>query len=44
MASRILTITVGKENIKISEVEKTSQTNVKVYSATTVVTPDGCVD
>ncbi len=44
MASRILTITIGKENIKICEVEKTSQNNVKVYSATTVGTPEGSVD
>lgn len=44
MASRILTITVGKENIKISEVEKTSQTNVRVYNAATIPTPDDSVD
>lgn len=44
MASRILTITVGKENIKISEVEKTSQTNVRVYNAATIPTPEDSVD
>ncbi len=44
MASRILTITIGKENIKISEVEKTSQTNVRVFNAATIPTPDDSVD
>lgn len=44
MASRILTITVGKENIKIGEVEKTSQTDVRVYNAVTIDTPENSVD
>ena len=51
MVSRILTITVNKDTIKISEVEKKTQTvdkkstdTVKVYSAVTVDTPDNCVD
>ncbi|MGN0373889.1 MAG: pilus assembly protein PilM [Butyrivibrio sp.] len=44
MASRILTITLNKENIKISEVEKNSASTVRVYTAITINTPEDSVD
>ena len=44
MASRLLTITLNKEHIKISEVETTPQRTVSVYAAATLVTPEGGVD
>lgn len=44
MASRLLTITLNKENIKISEVEYTPQRTVSVYAAATISTPEGSVD
>ena len=44
MASRLLTITLNKEHIKISEVEYTSQRTVSVYAAVTLPTPEGSVD
>lgn len=44
MASRILTITLNKEYIKISEVEKDTPSSVRVYSAVTVTTPEESVD
>lgn len=44
MASRLLTITLNKEHIKISEVEITPQKTVSVYAAATIVTPEGSVD
>ena len=44
MASRLLTITLNKEHIKISEVETTPQRTVSVYAAATLATPEGSVD
>lgn len=44
MASKVLTITVGNDNIKISEVVYSSHKIVQVYFSKSVPTPEGCVE
>ncbi len=44
MASKVLTITLGNEYIKICEVSYSAQKSVHVHAAVTIPTPDACVE